>query len=60
MADMRHEGDVAANVPAWFTKLALRIAQLQPNRVYNLVIVMSSTGEPTWSVIGDSKLENQR
>ena len=60
MGDLRHEADVAANVPTWFTRLALRIGMLQAGRVYTMVIVVPATGEPTWSVTGDSKLENQR
>ncbi len=60
MADMRHEGDVAVNTPVWFTRLALRIAQLEAGRVYNLTLIVPAKGEPTWSVTGGGKLENQR
>lgn len=60
MADMRHESDVAANVPAWFTRLALRIAQLEGGRVYNLTVIVPVKGEPSWTVTGGGKLENQR
>ena len=54
------EHDIERQFPKWFVRLALRLAQLESGRVYSLLLIVPKDGEPTWSVQGDGKLENQR
>ena len=44
-------------VPTWATRLLYRLGMLQAGRVYNVVVIIPDGGEPSWSVISDSKLE---
>lgn len=48
----------AAQWPAWVTKLGLRLASLEGDRVYNVLVIVPQHGDPSWSVVGDAKLEN--
>lgn len=54
------EGEpLRVGVPTWAMRLMYRLGMLQAGRVYNVLIVMPHQGEPSWSVISDSKLETQ-
>ena len=52
--------NVMQRTPRWFVKFALRVAQLERGRAYNVVLVLPPVGDPVWAVTDTGKLENQR
>lgn len=59
--DVLTPDNMLQRTPRWFVRFALRVAQLERGRAYNvLIVVPHGGGEPVWTVLGDGKLENQR
>jgi hypothetical protein len=55
---LRTEADTVQAWPRWFVKLALRLAQLERGKAYELILIMpEGGGDPQWFVKVGSKLD---
>lgn len=58
---LREAADVARVWPAWYIKLAMRLAQLQRGQAYDVTLIVPvGDGEPVWIVRDGTKVENSR
>lgn len=58
---LRTEQDISQYWPAWFVKLALKVAQFERGHAYDVLVIVPDDGrEPTWAVQPRGKVENAR